>query len=48
MIAAATVVMAALYVDVRCVGCCPCRHDHVREMNAIGKRSWATVTWRGR
>jgi hypothetical protein len=48
MIAAATVVMAALYVDMQCVGCCLYRHDHVREMNSLGKRSCPAVTGRGR
>jgi hypothetical protein len=48
VIAAATGMLAALCVDMRCVGCCLYRHDHVSEMNAPGKRSCPTVSGRDR
>jgi hypothetical protein len=45
MIAAPMVALAALYVDKKCVRYEPYRHDHVRGMNPLGKR---TFTGRGR
>jgi hypothetical protein len=45
MIAAPIVALAALHVDKPCVRCVLYRHDHVRGMNPLGKR---TFTGRGR
>jgi hypothetical protein len=42
------VVLAALYMNMRCVRCGLHRHDHVRGMNPHGKRSCPTFTGRGR
>jgi len=39
MIAASMVVLAALYVDMRCTRCGLYRHEHVRGMNPPGKRA---------
>jgi hypothetical protein len=48
MIAAPMVVLAALYVNMRCTSCGPYRYNHVRVMNPIGKRSCPTFTGRAR
>jgi hypothetical protein len=48
MIAAPMVALAALYVDTRCTRCGLYRRDHVRGMNALGKRSCPTFTGRRR
>jgi hypothetical protein len=48
MIAAPMVVLAALYVDMRCVRCGLYRYDHVRGMNPLGKRSCPAFTGRAR
>jgi hypothetical protein len=45
MIAAPIVALAALYVDMQCVRCVLYRHDRVRWMSPLGKR---TFTGRGR
>jgi len=46
MIAAPMVVLAALYVDMRCTRCGLHRCDHVRGMNPLGKRSCSKFTER--
>ncbi|MGA9162789.1 MAG: hypothetical protein WB297_18245 [Actinomycetota bacterium] len=48
MIAAPMVVLAALYLDMRCTRCGLYRQAHVRGMNPLGKRSCPTFTGRAR
>jgi hypothetical protein len=48
MIAAPMIVLAAHYLDMRCVRCGLYRHDHVRGMSPLGKRSCPTFTGKGR
>ena len=45
---AASVVMAALYVDMRCTRCGLHGYDHVHGMNPLGKRSCPAFTGRAR
>lgn len=44
MMAAPLVVLAALYVDMRCVRCGLYRHEHVRRMHPPGKRACSKFT----
>ena len=46
MIAAPMLVLAALYMDMRCVRCGLYRHEHVRGMNPPGKRACPKFTER--
>ena len=48
LIAAPMVALAALYVDTRCTRCGLYRHDHVRGMNPVGKRTCPTLAGRWR
>ena len=43
---AASVVLAALYVDMRCTRCGLHRYDHFHGMNPLGKRSCSKFTER--
>jgi hypothetical protein len=45
---AASVVLAALDVDMRCTRCGLHRYDHVRGMNPLGKGSCPAFTGRAR
>jgi hypothetical protein len=46
MIAAPMIVLAAHYLDMRCVRCGLYRHDHVRGMSPLGKRACSKFTER--
>jgi len=48
MIAAPMAALAALHMDMRCNRCGLYRHEHVRGMNPIGKRSCEAFAGRGR
>jgi hypothetical protein len=48
MIAAPMVVLAALYVDMRCTRCGLYRYEHVRGINPLGKGSCPAFTGRAR